>query len=285
MRNYQIGMYEKAVPEEYSVPQMLSLAKEAGYDFFEISIDRTEERISRLYDEAYQRELLDAAVHIRMPIRSLCLSALGTYTLGNPDLSVENRAKEIGIRAVLFAEKFGIRIVQVPACDMPKFDPRTEETDHRFFSNMKELTEFAAVHGVMLAIENMENDYMNSVTKCMRMVKFIHSPYFQLYPDAGNIMSAALSEQTNVEADMQAGKGHYAAFHLKETGPNKFGGLFYGEGHVDFPRLVRNAWKLGARRFVMEYWYTGNKEWKKDLIRAREFCESFLIPYSSVMEE
>lgn len=285
MRNYQIGMYEKAVPEEYSVPQMLILAKEAGYDFFEISIDRTEKRISRLYDEEYQHELLDAAAYAGMPIRSLCLSALGTYTLGSPDPSVENRAKEIGTQAVLFAEKLGIRIVQVPACDMPKFDPRTEETNRRFFANMKALAEFAAAHGVMLALENMENDYMNSVAKCMRMVEFIGSPYFQLYPDAGNIMSAALSEQTNIEEDMQAGKGHYAAFHLKETRPNKFGGLFYGEGHVNFPRLVGNAWKLGARRFVMEYWYTGSEEWKLDLTRARAFCESCLTPYNSVVEE
>ena len=276
MKLYQIGMYEKAVPEEYTVPQMLDMARDTGYDFLEISIDRTEGRISRLFDEAYQEELLKAVDNTKLPIRSVCLSALGTYTLGNPDPSIEKRAKEIGERAVLFAEKLGVRIVQVPACDMPKFDPRTEETDHRFLDNMRGLAEFAAAHGVMLGLENMENDYMNSVEKCMRAVQFVRSPYFQLYPDAGNIMSAALSERKDIEADMRAGAGHYIAFHLKETNLDRFGGLFYGEGHVDFPRLVKNAWGLGARRFVMEYWYTGSEEWKRDLIRARELCENWL---------
>lgn len=36
-------------------------------------------------------------------------------------------------------------------------------------------------------------------------------------------------------------------------------------GHVDFEAAIKKAWDLGVRRFVTEFWYTGNPEWKKDL--------------------
>ena len=48
MRPYEIGLYEKAMPE-LSWPEKLAAAKEAGYDFVEISIDASEEKISRVY--------------------------------------------------------------------------------------------------------------------------------------------------------------------------------------------------------------------------------------------
>ena len=75
---------------------------------------------------------------------------------------------------------------------------------------------------------------------------------------------------------MFAGMGHYVAFHLKETRPDKYGGLFYGDGHVDFVKTTNYAWLLGARRFVMEYWFTGNPEWQNDLKKANELCRNWV---------
>ena len=47
-KSYALGLYEKAMPD-VSWEEKLKIAKEAGYDFVEISIDATEERISRVY--------------------------------------------------------------------------------------------------------------------------------------------------------------------------------------------------------------------------------------------
>ena len=44
---YTLGLYEKAMPD-VSWAEKLKIAKDAGYDFVEISIDATEERISRV---------------------------------------------------------------------------------------------------------------------------------------------------------------------------------------------------------------------------------------------
>lgn len=275
-KRYLIGSYEKAFPEELTLQEMLKLSYECGYDFFEISIDRTDKRINRLYDYEFQKDLQSILDESHISIGSICLSALGTYTLGNPDLDNRNKAVDIFKHAVLFAVKFGISIIQIPGCDVPKFDTRTPESDQLFFENLKQMIEFASVHGILVTLENMENDYMDSVAKSMRAIEYVNSPYFQLYPDAGNITSASLLSGIPIKQDMYSGQGHYAAFHLKETRPNKYGGLFYGEGHVDFQYTTNLAWKLGARRFVMEYWYTGNPQWLQDLKKAYELCHNWI---------
>ncbi len=52
---YSLGLYEKAMPE-LSWPEKLRIAKEAGYDFVEISIDATEEKIARVYSSGAERK-------------------------------------------------------------------------------------------------------------------------------------------------------------------------------------------------------------------------------------
>ena len=271
-QDYTIGVYEKAFPESLSIPEMLRHAADAGYDFFELSIDRTEQRISRVYDPGFIAELKTAAAEGGVPICSMGLSAIGTYTLGSPDPETAERGMDIFRHAVDFAAQTGIRLVQIPACDMPKFDPRDEETDARFLRNLTDAIEYAASQAVVIGLENMENDYMDSIGKCMRAVRTVDSPYLQLYPDAGNLTNAWKNSRADMLRDMESGKGHYLAFHEKEVQPDRYGGLFYGDGHVNFRMLTQKAYALGVRRFVMEYWYTGNEAWVTDLENARNLC-------------
>ena len=43
-----LGIYEKALPDSFSWKEKIQAAKAAGYDYIEISIDESEERLSRL---------------------------------------------------------------------------------------------------------------------------------------------------------------------------------------------------------------------------------------------
>lgn len=45
MEGYRLGLYEKAMPDELSLEEKLLLAKKIGFDYVEISIDETEEKI------------------------------------------------------------------------------------------------------------------------------------------------------------------------------------------------------------------------------------------------
>jgi L-ribulose-5-phosphate 3-epimerase len=43
-----VGLYEKALPASLTWEERLTAAGQAGYDFVEISIDESDERLSRL---------------------------------------------------------------------------------------------------------------------------------------------------------------------------------------------------------------------------------------------
>ena len=61
MSTYVLGLYEKSMPEELSVPEKLSEAKAAGYDFLELSIDETDRKLARLsWDREERAELVRA---------------------------------------------------------------------------------------------------------------------------------------------------------------------------------------------------------------------------------
>lgn len=276
MDTYKIGIYEKALPEELEIEDMIAFAAQSGYDYFEISIDRTENRISRLYSEEFALRLKKTAGQYGIGLYSVGLSAIGTYTLGNPDSSIRDRGIDIFRHALVFADKIGARIIQIPACDVPKGEMTTSDTDKRYRNTLKSMIAEAASFGILIGLENMETDYMGSVANCMALINEINSPYFQMYPDAGNITSAAKIEGIEPISDLQKCSSHCIAFHIKETKPGRYGGLFYGEGHVDFPRMISGAWNLGVRLFVLEYWYTGNPEWKNDLLKAKEMVKGIL---------
>ena len=84
MKKYSLGLYEKAMPGTLDWKEKLEAAKEAGYDFVEISIDATEEKIARLDMTKEDRfEIIKAMYEVGMPIRTMCVSALTKYSLGN----------------------------------------------------------------------------------------------------------------------------------------------------------------------------------------------------------
>ena len=43
-----IGIYEKATPKHFNWLERLNFAKELGFDFVELSIDESDERLARL---------------------------------------------------------------------------------------------------------------------------------------------------------------------------------------------------------------------------------------------
>lgn len=265
---YRIGLYEKAMPSELTWEERLESAKDAGYDYIEMSVDETDMRMSRLdWDDGQIFELLEAQKKVGLPIETICFSAQRKYPLGSKIW--EEEAKELLRKGVIFAKKLGIRIIQTQGYDCYYEETSDETTRERFYRNLEEGTIFAGSHGVMLAMETMENDFMNTVEKAMYSVNRVNSPYLQVYPDIGNISNAT----DDVTGDLLAGKGHIAAAHLKETVPGKFREIPYGTGQVDFPAAIARLYELGIRRYVSECWYCGEENWKEIIKGNRRFLD------------
>lgn len=267
-KKYRIGIYEKAMPAELGWKERLLAAKEAGFDYLEMSIDETDARMSRLNwsDEEIQ-ELRNIQVETGFPIETICFSAQRKYPLGSGKW--EKEAKELLEKGILFAKKMGIRIIQTQGYDCYYEETSDETTKERFYKNLEEGTMFAAAHSVMLAMETMENDFMNTVEKAMYSVNRIGSPYLQVYPDIGNISNAV----KDVAGDIRRGEGHIAAAHLKETVPGKFREIPYGSGQVNFPEAIAQLYKQGVRRYVAEFWYCGEENWKEIAKQNRKFLD------------
>ena len=256
---YTLGLYEKAMPD-VSWKEKLSIAKDAGYDFVEISIDATEARISRVYSSKQERrELVDLCFEMEMPIRTLNASALTKYSLGNPDPAVCARGMEIAERSIELADDLGVRIMMIPGYDV-YYEPHSEETEQRFVENIRRLERVASCAGVQLGFETMENEFMNTVEKGLHYIRQIDSPYLKLYPDIGNTTNAAVLHGTDATADLLLGAGQIAALHLKETCPGHYREIPYGSGHVDFASAVAAAWRIGVRKYVTEFWYQDGGE-------------------------
>lgn len=265
MKAYTLGLYEKAMPKELNWKEKLETAKATGYDFVEISIDETDEKLARLdWSKEERWELVDLMYQIGVPIRTMCLSGHRKYPIGSNDPKICARGMEIMEKAIQLADDLGIRIIQLAGYDV-YYEESTSETVQRFEENLKKCERMAARAGIVLGFETMETEFMNTVEKAMRYVNKIDSPYLGVYPDMGNITNAAKEYGTDVLEDIRTGTGHLDAVHLKETVPGVFREVRFGTGHVDFPSVIHETWKAGVRRYVTEFWYTGDPEWKKDL--------------------
>lgn len=265
MQKYAIGLYEKAMPASFSWREKLECAKECGFDFLEISIDEKDEKLARLdWGEDERLELLQTMRRVGLPIRSMCLSGHRKYPFGSADPAVRARSMEIMEKAVNLADDLGVRIIQLAGYDV-YYEDSTRESKALFAENLKKAVEMAAVKGIVLGFETMETDFMNTVWKSMFYVNMINSPYLGVYPDSGNLTNAACSGKNSLPADLESGRGHIVALHLKETVPGIFREIPFMTGHVDFETVIAKAWQLGVRRFVTEMWDVGLDSWKDDI--------------------
>ncbi len=103
-----VGLYEKALPAEWSWERRLAATAEAGYDFAEISIDETDERLARLDWAATERAALRRAIaNSGVRILTMCLSGHRKYPLGSHSPELRRRSLEIFRKAIDFAVEWG----------------------------------------------------------------------------------------------------------------------------------------------------------------------------------
>ena len=277
MRKYTLGIYEKALPASLNWPERLALSKACGFDFVEISIDETDDRLSRLdwsIDE--RKQLVQAVLDTGVRIPSMCLSAHRRFPFGSHDEKVREQARQIMDKAIRLAQDVGIRTIQLAGYDV-YYEEQDESTLRHFESGLQWAVQRAAAAQVMIAVEIMDTPFMNSISKWLQWDSRIRSPWFTVYPDVGNLTAWG----NDVDAELQRGIDKIAAIHLKDTlpvtpdFPGKFRDLSFGEGSVDFVRVFRTLKKLNYRgSFLIEMWTEKAEEPVAELIAARRWIES-----------
>lgn len=275
-KNYELGLYEKAMPNTLLFIEKLECARECGFDFVELSIDETDEKLSRLdMSETERKELLHGMADVNMFFRSMCLSGHRKYPLGSLNAATREKSMDIMKKAVDLSSQFGIRIIQLAGYDV-YYEEGSEKTRELFTENLMKAVEYAAKAGVLMGFETMETPFMDTVEKAMHFVSLVSSPYLGVYPDLGNLTNAEKIYGISVLNDLEKGRGHLIAMHLKETVPGKYREIPFGTGHVNFKAGIGKAMSLGVHRFVCEMWHVGQQEWKNDIKKASLFLRNFL---------
>lgn len=269
--NYTLGLYEKALPAGLDWETMLTSAREAGFDQLEISIDETDERLSRLDWTPEQRwTLVRLMQKTGVPIRTMCLSGHRKYPLGSHDSAVRERSLEIMYKAVDLAADLGIRIIQLAGYDV-YYEEGDAQTRAFFAENLKKSVDYAAKKSVALGFETMETPFMDTISKSMTYVRQIDSPYLGVYPDLGNLTNACYLYNSDIGEEIRCGKGHMYAMHLKETVEGKYRDMDFGDGRVEFVSGVREALACGVRLYTAEFWHDGREDWKNRLSSVSSF--------------
>lgn len=267
--DFSFGLYEKALPDKLDWPERLGQVKKAGYDFVEISIDESDERIERLdWDMDKKRALRGAVDESGVRITTMCLSGLQRYPLGSSYPDLQRKGMEMFIKAIDFAVDIGLRVVQVAGYDSAYDEDSTEETAENFIRNFESGLKYASKLGMHLAIENIGYSLMNSLETIMKYVKRFRTPYFTTYADIGNMRAVNL----DIRREFEAAEGYISAIHVKDVKENVIRRIPFGEGVMDFNDsfgIIRDSGFSGP--VLIEMWADDREDALDAVIDAKRF--------------
>lgn len=273
---YELGLYEKSMPSTLTWIEKFNIVKECGFDYLEMSVDESDAKLARLnwtQDERFA--VIKAMQKCNVKIGSMCLSGHRKYPLGSKDETVQKQSLEIMEKAIELCCDLGIRLIQLAGYDV-YYDESDKQTKAIFEKNLAIAVEMAAKKGVIMGFETMETRFMDTVEKSMYYVTEINSSYLGVYPDIGNLKNASLLYGVSVNDDLKTGTGHLFAAHLKETVPGKYREIPFGAGHTEFVSNIEVLKALGVRKFVGEFWYVNNDDWKDVVKHAANFLRDKL---------
>ncbi|MCJ7694416.1 MAG: L-ribulose-5-phosphate 3-epimerase, partial [Anaerolineaceae bacterium] len=271
-----LGLYEKAMPLGLSFREMLLMTSRCGFDRLEISIDESDPRLDRLEWSNSQIHKLQLMMNdTGVPIRTMCLSGHRRFPLGSHDPKIRERSLDLMNKAVNFCAQLGIVIIQLAGYDV-YYETGDDFTKASFSENLAYSTEYASKYGVFLGFETMETPFMDTVTKVMKYVDKIKSPFLGVYPDIGNLKNAAVLYGSDLLSDIKRGQGHIFAAHLKETRPGVFRDMRFGTGHTEYHECIKLLWSMGVRMFTGEFWYDGKSNAEETISEAASFLRTHI---------
>lgn len=275
-----IGIYEKATPKHFTWKERLAFAKELGFDFVEMSVDESDDRLARLeWTKEERLDLVNAIYETGVRIPTICFSGHRRYPLGSNDPQREAKSLETMKQCIELAQDLGVRIIQLAGYDV-YYEEKSPETRERFIKNLRKACDWAEQAQVMLAIEIMDDPFINSIEKFLAIEKEIDSPYLFVYPDTGNVSAW----HNDIWSEFYLGHRSIAALHLKdtyavtETSKGQFRDVPFGQGCVDWEYMFATLKKTNYQGpFLIEMW-SENCETVEETRAAIKEAQAFLYP-------
>jgi len=275
-----IGIYEKATPKNFTWRERLAFAKELGFDFVEMSVDESDSRLARLdWTKKERLDVVQAIYETGIRIPSICFSGHRRYPLGSNDPKTEATSLEMMKKCIELAQDLGVRTIQLAGYDV-YYEEKSPETRARFIKNLRKACDWAEEAQVILAIEIMDDPFINSIEKYLAVEKEIDSPYLFVYPDTGNVSAW----HNDLWSEFYNGHKSIAALHLKDTyavtenSKEQFRDVPFGDGCVDWEAMFAILKKTNYNGpFLIEMW-SENCATVEETKQAIQVAKDFLLP-------
>ena len=266
-----IGIYEKATPKHFTWKERLEFAKELGFDFVEMSVDESDARLARLEWSKEERfEVVKAVYETGVRIPTICFSGHRRYPLGSNDPALEAKSLETMKQCIELAQDLGVRVIQLAGYDV-YYEEKSPETRARFLKNLRKACNWAEQAQVILAIEIMDDPFINSIEKYLAVEKAINT---------GNLSAW----HNDLYSEFVIGHQALAALHLKDTYPvteqskGQFRDVPFGQGCVNWEdtfRILKETNYQGP--FLIEMW-SENCPTVEETKAAIKEAQDFLYP-------
>lgn len=275
-----IGIYEKATPKNFTWRERLAFAKELGFDFVEMSVDESDSHLARLdWTKKERLDVVQAIYETGIRIPSICFSGHRRYPLGSNDPKTEATSLEMMKKCIELAQDLGVRTIQLAGYDV-YYEEKSPETRARFIKNLRKACDWAEEAQVILAIEIMDDPFINSIEKYLAVEKEIDSPYLFVYPDTGNVSAW----HNDLWSEFYNGHKSIAALHLKDTyavtenSKGQFRDVPFGDGCVDWEAMFAILKKTNYNGpFLIEMW-SENCATVEETKQAIQVAKDFLLP-------
>lgn len=182
-------------------------------------------------------------------------------------------------KCIELAQDLGVRTIQLAGYDV-YYEEKSPQTRERFIKNLRQACDWAEEAQVILAIEIMDDPFINSIEKYLAVEKEIDSPYLFVYPDIGNVSAW----HNDVYSEFYIGHHAIAALHLKDTYPvtetskGQFRDVPFGTGCVNWEAAFDILKKTNYNGpFLIEMW-SENCETVEETKAAIKEAQDFLYP-------
>jgi L-ribulose-5-phosphate 3-epimerase len=237
------------LPQDLSLPDRFKLARDVGFHGVEGYPER---------DPKKAEEMRAAAEAAGIRIHSIMYGGWDA-PLSSPDPQVALRGVEAIKSALQSAKLQGAdTLLLVPA--IVNETTRYQEAYERSQKHIRSLIPLAKELGVVIAVENVWNNFLLSPLEFARYIDEFKSPYVQAYFDVGNVMAFGWPQDWILTLGRRIRRVHLKDF---KRGPRQFVNL--RDGDVNWPEVRRALEKVGYSGYLTAELSGGGREYLADL--------------------
>jgi len=240
-------------PAGMNIKSCMELAKKAGYEGIELSLDENGEiSLETKYKEA--TKFAQMAESIGIEILGLATGLYWSYSFTSNDPEKRKKAMEIALKQIELASALNVdTILVVPGAVGVDFIPGCEIIDYdiaydRALEAIKELSQMAEKKKINIGIENVWNKFLLSPIEMREFIDKIGSNYVGAYLDVGNTVYCGYPEHWIKILGSRIKKIHFKDYRREVGTVNGFVDLLAGD--VNYPEVMKSLNMIGYKDYV-----------------------------------